>query len=228
MNGTMVNQVQNRLKVILENLRTIASEGGGMSTSDMIGYEREGFVSVFLADIFSSSYRFGTGEIVDKLGRSSGQVDIVCENSLLPSFSVVQRLSRLYLAEGVASVIEVKSDLAKHWDDIMRKAKAVKELQLDYEDLGAVNVDPENIPFYVVGYSGWRTEKKYNEVIKNGCIDGVLDISTGLFVYKQPNNPTKTYLEKEEKALLSLINCLCYHTTNLFFGNVNLLQYIER
>jgi hypothetical protein len=58
-------------------------------------------------------YRFGTGVITDVGGNLTGQVDIVMEFPLTASFPMPAGKQRLYLAESVAAVIEVKSNLSQ-------------------------------------------------------------------------------------------------------------------
>ncbi len=73
------------------------------------GSEREHFIDLFLKEVFPPSYRFGTGDALDSAGNKSGQLDVVVELTFFPSLPALGGGSRLYLAEGVAAVIEVKS-----------------------------------------------------------------------------------------------------------------------
>jgi hypothetical protein len=79
------------------------------------GREREHFLELFLYQVFPPTFRFGSGDIMDRRRVRSGQLDFVVEYPFLPSFLLVGPGPRLYLAAGVAAVIEVKSDLQRQW-----------------------------------------------------------------------------------------------------------------
>jgi hypothetical protein len=100
------------------------------------GREREAFIHFFLSQILPSIPQFGCGDITDCNGQNtqegegkSGQLDIVIECPFLPSLPSLG-MRRLYLAESVAAVIEVKSDVASQWDEVQRTAMKVKQLRL--------------------------------------------------------------------------------------------------
>ena len=93
------------------------------------GFERELFVSGLLSQVFPSHYRFASGDIVDRQGQSSGQVDIVLEYPSGFSFPVYPDGPRLFLAESVACVIEVKSNLSSQWEQVLQKVSKVAELK---------------------------------------------------------------------------------------------------
>ena len=103
--------------------------GSGELSSASKGSERELFVNSFLSQIFPPSYRFGSGDLIDGYNRMSGQVDIVIEYPNCMSFPYLMGGPRLYLAEGVAATIEVKSNLVGQWDEALATAQKVKELK---------------------------------------------------------------------------------------------------
>jgi hypothetical protein len=103
--------------------------GAIMSTASR-GTERELFVSSFLAQVFPPSVRFGCGDITDVHQATSGQVDIIVEAPTLFSFPAIVGGPRLYLAEGVAAAIEVKSNLSSQWKEVIAKADAVQKLKV--------------------------------------------------------------------------------------------------
>jgi hypothetical protein len=102
--------------------------GGKGLPSATIGNERETLVGEFLEKVFPSKYRFGSGVITDSEENLSGQIDIVVELPLAPSFPMLLTRDRLYPAEAVGAVIEVKSDLSKQWDEVERTVEQVKRL----------------------------------------------------------------------------------------------------
>ena len=81
------------------------------------GSERENFSRDYLQQIFPAHRRFATGAVTDSIGNISGQVDIAIEYGHLPSFPMPKTNQRLILAESVAFVIEVKSDLSSQCGD---------------------------------------------------------------------------------------------------------------
>lgn len=87
------------------------------------GAERDEFVSKFLTEVLPPTFRFGTGDATDSQGAKSGQLDIVVEYPFGPSLpNAGSASSRLYLAETVAAVIEVKSNAAVQWNEATHTA----------------------------------------------------------------------------------------------------------
>ncbi|MFO0798868.1 MAG: DUF6602 domain-containing protein [Gemmataceae bacterium] len=108
----------------------LASFAAGMDLSAATkGNEREVFVKSFLTQVFSPAYRFGTGDITSSDNMRSGQVDIVVESPYWYSLPVHPEGPRLYVVEGVAAVIEIKSNLMSQWDEILATAEKVKQLR---------------------------------------------------------------------------------------------------
>ncbi|HEY2784558.1 MAG TPA: DUF6602 domain-containing protein [Fimbriiglobus sp.] len=112
--------LMSRLKGLKDHLLAGYNCGDRMSSSSK-GEERENIIKELIQPAIPSYYRTAKGDITDKYGSSSGQLDIVIENSLLPCLpSPAGDGPRLYLAEGVAAVIEVKSSLKDEWTDAKR------------------------------------------------------------------------------------------------------------
>jgi len=93
------------------------------------GDEREWFVNNLLSLVFPTHYRFSSGEITDRYTNISGQVDIVVEYPHRFSLAAYDGGPRLFMAESVASVIEVKSDLVKQWDEVCETARKLKAIR---------------------------------------------------------------------------------------------------
>jgi hypothetical protein len=135
----------------------------------VVGSEREVLVREFLSEVFPTPFRFGTGAVVDGSGASSGQVDIVVEFPFLPSFPAPGTPDRLYLVDSVALVIEVKSDIAKQWDQVRKTTAGVKRLRRVWHGHEAVGPTgaKESVasslsrpPVLAVGYCGPSDESE--------------------------------------------------------------------
>ena len=169
------------------------SASGHMSSASK-GREREIFVNAFLSNVFPPSYRFGSGEVVDWRGEKSGQLDIVIEFPFFPSiptFSLQE--PRLYLADGVAAVVEVKSDIASQWKEVKSTVSRVATLQrsggIAVVGNGLITPGGEtrslldrSIPVFAVGYTGWSTVDTIQDKVDEGHVDGILVIDSGIFV----------------------------------------------
>jgi hypothetical protein len=114
--------VVQRLMGMQSILNGVHQSGGGLSSAT-IGQERAAFIDQFLSGVLPPIYRFGSGDATDAAGNKSGQLDVVVEYPFAPSLPIVGAgQSRLYLAESVAAVIEVKSNLAGQWSQAVGTA----------------------------------------------------------------------------------------------------------
>ncbi len=110
-----------------------AHHAGSPLSSASRGSEREAFINGFLSQVMPPHFRFGSGDATDQHGVRSGQLDIVVEYPFVPSLPIVAGQSpRLYLAEGVVAVIEVKSDVAAQWGEVKATAKKLATLARNY------------------------------------------------------------------------------------------------
>jgi len=116
-----------RITGLLDQLHSSFRASAPMSSSSK-GLERELFISGLLSQVFPLHYRFGSGDITDHLGGSSGQIDIVLEFPISFSFPVFHGGPRLYLAENVAAALEIKSDLRKQWAEVIHKSHALSKI----------------------------------------------------------------------------------------------------
>lgn len=160
-----------------------AHQAGRHLSSATKGTEREAFIRLFLEEVFTPSFRFGHGDITDSVGQISGQCDIVVEYPFVPSVPVPGGGARLYLAEGVAAVIEVKSNLLAQWDEVVATAKKIKELTRNINPLVTVGVaETSKIPVFAVGYTGWKTMESIAGKLDGSEVDGAFIIDSALFV----------------------------------------------
>ena len=112
--------------------------------------------------------RFASGAITDSVGEISGQVDIAIEYGHFPSFPMPNAGERLILAESVALVIEVKSNLSSQWGEVEDTTRSVKRLTRTLNPTMVTGTRPSNvIPVVAVGYRGHRTITGLNKRLLN-------------------------------------------------------------
>lgn len=145
--------------------------------SSITGVEREIFVSHFLRQILPSHYRIGSGVITDAQGRKSTQLDVVVELPFAPSFSFFDGMPRIYLADAIGAVIEIKSELMGNVDEKFIHGKLNETGEADYTALQRIKRDVKvqtkvgrvrpsyTIPAYVVGYKGFAKEQTLKDII---------------------------------------------------------------
>ena len=120
----------------------------------------------------SPHIRLGMGQIIDRHHKVSGQLDIVVELPFGPSLQIEEGSSRLYFADLVASVISVKSDLARQFDGCIEELKKVRALDCDLNagSKGRFLKIERKIPFFAVGYIGFETAQSLKEKILSGFL----------------------------------------------------------
>ena len=154
-------------------------------------------IKLFLQQVFPPIYRFGSGAIVDAIGNSTGQLDIVMELPFAPSFPLPGGAERLYLAESVAAVFEVKSQLSSQWKEVETTVSKVRKLKrklrlidpIEFESspqpIPKINVT-ENIPLYAIGIKGYSDTQKISSRLsktkKCDRPDGIFVFDSGAFV----------------------------------------------
>lgn len=171
--------VMDRLNGIHQILMGAYRAGGSMSSSSK-GAEREAFIDQFLSQVMTPQFRFGSGDATDVEGRRSGQLDVVIEYPLVPSLPIVGAMTpRLYLAEGIAAVIEVKSDISGQWNEVEGTIARLSPLRRKYGS--GISFGPRatpHIPFFAVGYTGWRTIEPLVSRLAPGRVEGILVIDS--------------------------------------------------
>jgi hypothetical protein len=197
----MNQYVHDRMKAIQGILNSVHQAGASMSTASR-GQERSAFIQEFLQAVMPTTYRFGSGDATDGAGHRSGQLDVVVENPFAPCVHLGVGATRLYLAEGVAAVIEVKSDVANQWDEAVQTAQQLAPLSKSYSpwvgsssQMSTVVMSPsgpvrvttggsmDRVPLFVVGYTGWKQMKTIESRLSSTpSMAGVLVIDSGIFV----------------------------------------------
>jgi len=175
-----------RLQALLDFFCAVDS-GGQTLSSALKGLERELFIHHALSHIIAPPFRIGSGDVTDLSGRRSGQLDIVIEYGNSISFPLVcaAHTPRLYLAEGVCAVLEVKSDLAGQWDDVLASHRALLPIQRTYADWMNYDKMSGSIPLFAVGYRGWKTIDTVEKKLAESGLEGILVLDAAIFCGKK-------------------------------------------
>jgi hypothetical protein len=196
-----------------------AHQAGKPMSSSSKGSEREHFIGSFLSEVFPPPFRFGQGDATDAKGRKSGQLDVVVELPFLPSVPIPGGASRLYLAEGVGAVIEVKSDLAGQWSEVQNTAAQLAPLRREFGTTMSMGAPPsERIPLYAVGYTGWKTLNTVQSHLSQD-LDGILVIDAALFA-------SSICSATGDLALWALVSCLHQDVSSLKATSAHPFNYI--
>ena len=221
----MVNtHLVKRLEGIHTILKGVHQAGQPMSSASK-GSEREAFVNQFLATTFPPPYRFGTGDATGTDSSRSGQLDVVMEYPFLPSLPLPVANARLYLAESIAAVVEIKSNLSSQLDEAVATSDKLSNVKRDFGSM-MMTIGPrptERIPMFLVGYTGWTQIKTVQKHVEsNPNIDGILIIDAGLFVSGEQFYGLNA---QGPMALWGLICCLHQAATTLMQSGAHPLNY---
>jgi len=212
-----------RLVGIQDQLIAGYQASGGMSSATK-GFERQDFLDKFLSQVLPTPFRFGTGDATDRNGRISGQLDLVIEFPYGPSLPIVSgTTSRLYLAETVAAVVEVKSDISAQWNEAVSTAQKLFPLERSYGTTMTMGLDLPKIPLFIASFVGWKqlqtVEQKLNSAPE---ISGILIVAPGIFVSSAQFRSIKA---TGAWALWGLITCLHQATGFLKMASTNPHEY---
>jgi hypothetical protein len=226
--------LEERLEGIRKHLLA-AHESGGNLTSTSKGVERELFLSRFLSRVMPPPFRFGSGDVTDSLNVRSGQIDIIVEYPWLPSLPLLDEGPRLYLAEGVAACIEVKSNLADQWQEVQGTAGKLAGITRRLDILwqrGTTEV-PSKIPLFAVGYRGWSSKAAIEERLEaDARLAGVLVLDSALMAFKPEfggfgPEPRIRWMDGSF-CLWGLISCLDTIVKKIVLLNANPFGYYDR
>ncbi len=181
--------LQERLNAIRDAFMAHYKGGGGLP-KESNGNDREFFVDNFLSKVFPPHLRVLSGTLIDSMSLGHcGQIDsaIVLPNA--PSFVMPGGKEYLMLAENVAVVFEVKSDLSTQWEEVKKKTAMIRNLRKHIKDLESPgHCVVTNVPIYAFGFKGWSNvnslKKKFNETAEQERPDGVLMLENPAFVGK--------------------------------------------
>lgn len=144
-------------------------------------------------------------------GSKSGELDVVIEHPFAPTMPMIGGVGsaiRLYPAESVAAVIEVKSNVEDQWKQVLATAEQLAPLQRQFTNtmtMGTLLLTKE-IPFFAVGYQGWKTMDTAAERLADAStVAGMLIIDPGIFV---SSNEYRSARIEGPAALWSFISIL--------------------
>ena len=177
-----------------------------------------------MSEVLPTPFRFGTGDATDKNGEKSGQLDVVIEFPFGPSLPIVGGTnSRLYLAETVAAVIEVKSNISSQCDQAINTAKQLFCLERSFGSSMVMGNYLPKIPLFVASYTGWnQLETVEQKITATQEISGILVIDPGIFLSSPAFGSIKA---TGPWALWGLIVCLHQATGFLKAVATNPLEY---
>jgi hypothetical protein len=224
--------VRDRIVSIIDVLRA-AHAGSHDVASPSKGRERELFINMVLGNIISQPFRIGSGEIVDRNDNKSGQVDVVIEYANTLSFpSIYPHSERLYLAESICAVVEVKSNLASQWSEAVAKAQSI--FGLDRKPGATVVVDrkppPKKIPVFVVGYQGWAnvdTARTNLEACNQEgvVVSGVLQLQPSYYVGAEPDYFAHSF--GDERGLFGFLLSVEQLTSSMLGSKPPFMAYVR-
>lgn len=251
----MANSIlQAKLGSVLKMLNANYEQGVN-SSSAVKGMARSDFINNYLKNVIPQGLRISTsGEIIDNQNNNTGELDIIIENGYFPNIPVPSTDStRLYFAEGVAAVIEVKSSLKGQWNEAISTGRKLHTITRSFinttisshdgptihinnnikatHHLGIYKMPPQynlikKIPFFVVGYTGWEKLDTLESKLKesDGIVSGILQLDKGFFI---GNESFKNIKINGSLSLLAFINAVYESYSYIKSTNINLRSYME-
>lgn len=229
---TLISPIFSRLEAIRSILMAHHAAGLSLPNSSK-GSERETLIREFLAKVQPHSTRFGSGSIIDGNGKQSGQLDIVAEFPFFPSFPTPAANERMYMAESISFVVEVKSNLESQWNQVESTTERVRclrrnwrgHIQFDESTLAIHEASISRIPVIAVGFEGFSSidsiEKRLNSTNEDKRPDAVLVLSNGNYVSTITNRRGSG-----AQGLFALCADMTYFALNVLTAQPNLDDYL--
>lgn len=207
-----MSKLKNRLQALHKQLLA-AHDGSAGLTTPAPGREREDFVDIFLRNCVPQGFRFGTGQAVDGNGNESNQLDVVIESTFAPSVPLLGSTNvRLYPVESICAVVEIKSNVAEKWSDVILNYTSVESLRTG--SMGGSGMDESRlrsdlVAYFAVGYKGWEKENTLIEKWTSAGtkFDCILQLSPLMIIHKHPENDSHELI-KDEMALFRFLELL--------------------
>lgn len=232
----LYNYFDKKAEEILKKFETSAQQ----KSSRNIGDNREIFLNEFLKTVLPPKLHVKNGEIWDKTGFRTGQIDSLIIRDDAPSLDFGG--NNAYLAEGVFAVIEVKSNLSL--DKLKEAANVMKNIEKLQIPQPTITVGGHTLkrPLRLVfAYNGASFDTITGAIDKNGwaeLFDLICILDKGIFVRKgrliYPYD--KTTGEKFEKDIIletkaSALSFLYYYLVQYGIafssGSMTLEEYFQ-
>ena len=208
------------------------------NASANLGSNRELFCNEFLNHVLPPRLKVERGEVWDSKGKRSGQLDTIIMRDDMPSLEFGN--SNAYLAEGLFSAIEIKSNLTRQkLIEAINTLKPLKTLTLHSEGLTILGSAPENVlerPLLCVfAYEGATWETIAEEISNQDAWD-VIDVlsilSRGVMFkadlwFKAPDNQIVSVISGKAAALGMLYFFLVTFSTSFIARNISVRPYFE-
>lgn len=197
----------------------------------IIGAEREIFQRELLSKILPSTYRIGSGTICDAEGNETGEIDAVIELPFSLSFPISSGQHRLYLADTVGMVLEIKSNLYNKWDEAINKTIEVKRLNRYKPEEGEIILlESCKIPVFIVAYKGFgdinTIYEKLSEIQMRDRPDGILVIESGIF-WSRGQGGSLYEARTNRGSILAFISCVYRYLQAYSHLTINLFDYVK-
>ncbi|HIH4872884.1 DUF6602 domain-containing protein [Klebsiella aerogenes] len=246
------NMLYKRLTGVLQVLNA-SHIAGSDDPSAVKGEARSKFINNYLTSAIPNGLRISTsGVIIDNQNNNTGELDIIIENGFFPNIPYADVDSaRLFFAEGVAAVIEVKSNLSGQWNEAISTGKKLHEITRDFSnstvsnigggntiildvvtdnpDLPIITPSPQfkmlkKIPYFVVGYRGWENIESLRNKIdeSNGVVSAILQLDKGFFV---SDNMFQLITHQGPLSLLAFINAIYESYSYIKSTDADILSY---
>lgn len=217
-------------EVLLDNYKRSKIQ----NASTNLGINRENFIKYFLSKVLPPKLSIKSGEVWDSDGNKTGQLDIIILRDDAPALDI--GTEDIFLAEGVFSVIEVKSDLTS--EKLEQAANTLAKVQrLNIKSHASISSGPilERPLRIVFAYEGasWDTLLKVIESNNwQELFDLVCILNSGVLIKK---GRLLSWDSKEEFSLVSGIAAslgfmylyLVSYSTSFLGRVLNLTPYFE-
>jgi len=189
-----------------------------LKAPDNIGKNRENFINEFLAVVLPQKLSVKSGEVWDKKGFKTGQIDTLIIRDDAPSLDFGGE--NVYLAEGVFAVIEIKSNLTTgKLKEAVKTLKKIEKLQVTKPKVRMGYYLKEHRPLRIIfAYEGatWKTlGKSIKENAWGDLFDLICILKRGVFVksgrllnlYHKKTGQTvdKDYIIDEKLSALAIL-----------------------
>lgn len=180
--------LRTRAEGIRKNLVNSHQAGRG-SSNEVLGNEREQFISNYFRALYPPSIRVSSGEVMDSYGKKSGQLDIILEKPTSISFPLMPDSNqRLFLVDQVSAIISVKSNLHAQWKQFECEVEPLVQMKIESHAGIRFGSTPERLPVFLVAYSGAQDPKAIVDKLQANAalsiVNGIVVLDSNIFICK--------------------------------------------